>query len=38
MEKSIIKKGEVIGFQTDTVWGWACLPNVFDAVEKIYET
>ena len=37
MEKSIIKKGEVIGFQTDTVWGLGCLPNDFEAVEKIYE-
>ena len=37
MEKSIIKKGEALGFQTDTVWGLGCLPDDFEAVEKIYE-
>ncbi len=37
MEKSVIKKGEVIAFQTDTVWGLGCLPDDFEAVEKIYE-
>ncbi len=37
MEKSIIQKGEVIGFQTDTVWGLGCLPKDIDAINKIYE-
>ncbi len=37
MEKSIIQIGEVIGFQTDTVWGLGCLPNDISAVNKIYE-
>lgn len=37
MEESIIKKGEVIGFETDTVWGLGCLPDDIEAVNKIYE-
>lgn len=37
MEESIIKKGEVIGFQTDTVWGLGCMPDDIEAVDKIYE-
>lgn len=37
MEEGIIKKGEVIGFETDTVWGLGCLPDDNEAVDKIYE-
>ncbi len=37
MEKELIKKGEVIGFQTDTVWGLGCIPEDIEAVDKIYE-
>ena len=37
MEEGIIKKGEVIGFDTDTVWGLGCLPDDNEAVDKIYE-
>ena len=32
-----LSKGEVLGFETDTVWGLGCLPNDSDAVDKIYE-
>ncbi len=32
-----LKKGEVLGFETDTVWGLGCLPNDCDAVDKIYQ-
>lgn len=29
--------GEVYAFKTDTVWGFGCHPQDFDAVNKIYE-
>ena len=32
-----LKKGEVIGFETDTVWGIGVLPNSKAGVDKIYE-
>lgn len=32
-----IKKGEVLGFETDTVWGLGCLPSDKAAVDRIYE-
>ena len=32
-----LKKGEVLAFKTDTVWGFGCLPDDDIAVEKIYE-
>ncbi len=32
-----LNKGEVLGFETDTVWGLGCLPNDSKAVDKIYE-
>ena len=32
-----LKKGEVLAFKTDTVWGFGCLPTDEDAVKKIYE-
>ena len=32
-----LAKGEVLAFKTDTVWGFGCLPNDNDAVDKIYE-
>lgn len=37
MEKELIKKGEVLAFETDTVWGMGCLADDIDAVNKIYE-
>ena len=33
----ILSKGEVLGFETDTVWGLGCLPFDMKAVDKIYE-
>lgn len=33
----MLKKGEVIAFKTDTVWGFGCHPLDKIAVEKIYE-
>lgn len=33
----ILSKGEILGFETDTVWGLGCLPNDREAVDKIYE-
>ena len=33
----ILKKGGIIAYVTDTVWGVGCLPNLPDAVDKIYE-
>lgn len=33
----ILSKGEVLGFETDTVWGLGCLPFDMEAVDKIYE-
>ena len=33
----ILKIGEILGFETDTVWGLGCLPNDSKAVDKIYE-
>lgn len=35
--EKLIKKGELLGFETDTVWGLGCLPNDREAVDKIYE-
>ncbi len=32
-----LKHCDVLGFETDTVWGLGCLPNDKTAVEKIYE-
>ncbi len=32
-----LSKGEILGFETDTVWGLGCLPNDGTAVDKIYE-
>ncbi len=37
MSEKLIKTGEVVGFQTDTVWGLGCLPNDISAIDKIYE-
>lgn len=33
----VLKPGEILGFETDTVWGLGCLPNDEKAVDKIYE-
>ncbi len=33
----ILSKGEVLGFETDTVWGLGCLPDDNTAADKIYE-
>ncbi len=33
----LLQKGEVLGFETDTVWGLGCLPDDEAAVNKIYE-
>ncbi len=32
-----LKKGEVLAFKTDTVWGFGAIPNDDEAVNKIYE-
>lgn len=32
-----VKTGEILGFETDTVWGLGCLPGDKAAVERIYE-
>jgi len=32
-----LKKGEVLAFKTDTVWGFGANPNDITAIEKIYE-
>ena len=32
-----LKKGGIIAFVTDTVWGIGCLPNNEKAVKKIYQ-
>lgn len=32
-----LKKGGIIAFVTDTVWGIGCLPDNKNAVDKIYE-
>ncbi len=32
-----ISSGEILGFETDTVWGLGCLPDDEAAVGKIYE-
>ena len=32
-----LKKGAVVSFVTDTVWGVGCLPNSEKGVENIYE-
>ena len=34
---NILKKGGIIAFVTDTVWGIGCLPNNEKAVKKIYQ-
>ena len=34
---NILKKGGIIAFVTDTVWGIGCLPNNEKAVQKIYQ-
>ena len=36
-DKIKIKKGEVLAFKTDTVWGFGALPNDIEAINKIYE-
>lgn len=36
-EKIIIEKGDVLAFETDTVWGLGCLPDDEEAINKIYE-
>jgi len=33
----MLKNGEVLGFETDTVWGLGCNPNDEEGVDKIYE-
>ncbi|MDO5437323.1 MAG: Sua5/YciO/YrdC/YwlC family protein, partial [bacterium] len=33
----MFKKDEILGFETDTVWGMGCHPLNDKAVEKIYE-
>lgn len=33
----MLSNGEVLGFETDTVWGLGCLPYDAAAVDKIYE-
>lgn len=37
MLKNNLKKGEVLAFKTDTVWGFGCHPLDNFAVDKIYE-
>lgn len=32
-----LKKGEVLAFSTDTVWGFGCLPEDEEAVQNIYK-
>ena len=32
-----LKKGEILAFKTDTVWGFGCLPEDDFAIGKIYE-
>ena len=32
-----LKKGEIILYPTDTVWGIGCDATNYEAVEKIYE-
>ena len=32
-----LKKGEVLAFKTDTVWGFGCDPGDLAAIDKIYE-
>lgn len=32
-----LKKGKVIGFETDTVWGIGALPNCQKGIDNIYE-
>ncbi|MBQ7288009.1 MAG: threonylcarbamoyl-AMP synthase [Candidatus Gastranaerophilales bacterium] len=33
----MLKKGEVLAFKTDTVWGFGCEVDDIEAVNKIYE-
>ena len=33
----LLKKGEVLAFKTDTVWGFGCNPEDSLAIKKIYE-
>ena len=37
LTKLILNEGDILGFETDTVWGLGCLPNDRKAVDKIYE-
>lgn len=37
LKKLNLKKGEVLAFKTDTVWGFGCLPSDILAIKKIYE-
>ena len=37
LTKLILDEGDILGFETDTVWGLGCLPNDRKAVDKIYE-
>lgn len=37
MQKLNLKKGEVLAFKTDTVWGFGCHPNDVLAIKNIYE-
>jgi len=34
--KTILEKGRVMAFPTDTVWGIGCLPQSRAGAEKIY--
>ncbi len=36
-DKIILKKGEVLAFKTDTVWGFGAHPEDCDAVQNIYK-
>jgi len=37
LKEIILKKGEVLAFKTDTVWGFGCNPDDNIAIDKIYE-
>ena len=32
-----LKKGEILAFKTDTVWGFGCDPEDYSAIDKIYD-
>ncbi len=36
-EEIKLKKGEVLAFKTDTVWGFGCSPDDNSAIDKIYD-